>query len=109
MAGCARLNSYNGRKHEKGSDVGFDERVLVLPTAALGDRVTFVGFRPTSAADLDQVLSDPRLTFLNRSVAEGDPSFKQLVPYMVLRAGDGVFWYQRGAKGTETRLHALGS
>ena len=39
--------------------------------------------------------------------AEDDPSYKQLVPYVVLKSRDQVYCYERGAKGTESRLHRL--
>ena len=44
-----------------------------------------------------------------RSEVETDPSFKQIVPYVVLRWRDQVFHYTRGKAGTEARLRALRS
>jgi predicted NUDIX family phosphoesterase len=40
---------------------------------------------------------------------EADPSFKQIVPYVVMKWRDQVFAYTRGKKATETRLQALRS
>jgi predicted NUDIX family phosphoesterase len=55
-------------------------------------------------------LLDPaHLSYRPRSEVETDPSFKQLIPYVVLRCGDQVFHYTRGARGTEARLRALRS
>src|SRR5207244_13475017 len=50
-----------------------------------------------------------RLSYRARSEVETDPSFKQLIPYVVLRWGDQVFHYTRGQRGTEARLRALRS
>lgn len=86
-----------------------DEQVLVIPTATLGEQAAFLGFRPIDATTLTSLWNLPGWNFLPRSRAETDPSHKQIVPYLVLRAGDRLFWYQRGSKGTETRLHRLGS
>src|SRR5207253_2208645 len=52
-------------------------------------------------------LLDPAgLRYLPRGQAEHDPSFKQLIPYIVLRHGDRLFHYRRGGAGTEARLRA---
>lgn len=53
---------------------------------------------------------DPaHFTFRPRSEVETDPSFKQLIPYVVLRDGECLFHYRRGAAGSESRLAALRS
>src|SRR5262249_14679037 len=44
-----------------------------------------------------------------RAEVESDPSFKQLIPYVMLRCAGEVFHYTRGAAGTEARLRALRS
>jgi predicted NUDIX family phosphoesterase len=55
-------------------------------------------------------LLDPRhLSYRPRAEVETDPTFKQLVPYVVLRWCDQVFHYTRGKRATETRLQALRS
>lgn len=43
---------------------------------------------------------------VERSLAEVDPSYLQIIPYIVVRDGDLVFGYYRGKKGGENRLHA---
>jgi len=47
--------------------------------------------------------------FRPRYEVETDPSFKQLIPYIVLTCGELVFHYRRGSAGTEKRLEALRS
>ena len=44
-----------------------------------------------------------------RSEVEEDPSFKQLIPYVVFRSADVVFCYTRGKTQGEARLHRLRS
>jgi predicted NUDIX family phosphoesterase len=85
------------------------ERVLVIPTAEFHQLGVFQGFRSDITAYLPSLLDPAKLSYLPRGLAEHDPSFKQLIPYVVLRWRDQVFHYTRGAGGTETRLQALRS
>ncbi|MFO0798225.1 MAG: phosphoesterase [Gemmataceae bacterium] len=86
-----------------------DERVLVIPAAHLRAAGAFTGFRPADPAFGAALLSPAAFAFRPRSQVETDPSFLQLIPYVVLRCGERVFHYRRGAAGTETRLAALRS
>ncbi len=86
-----------------------DERVLCIPTARLHTAGYFHGFRPAGEAFRAAVLDPAAFSFRPRSEVETDPSFKQLIPYVVLACGDVVFHYRRGASGTEARLRALRS
>ena len=86
-----------------------DERVLVIPTAHLRAAGPFTGFRPADAAFRAALLDPAAFSFRPRSAVETDPSFLQLIPYVVLRCGADVFHYRRGKAGTETRLTALRS
>lgn len=43
--------------------------------------------------------------FLPRPEAEEDPTYKQIIPYVVLRQGDKIFTTRRLNKGGEARLH----
>ena len=86
-----------------------DERVLCLPAAHLEAVGGFEGFRPADDADRSALLDPAAFTCRPRSQVETDPSFKQLIPYVVLRHGGDLFHYRRGASGTEARLRALRS
>jgi len=86
-----------------------EERVLVIPTAVFHRLGAFQGFRGDVVAYLPRLLDPANLSFLPRGRAEHDPSYKQLIPYVVLRWRDEAFHYTRGAAGTETRLTALRS
>ncbi len=85
------------------------EQVLVVPRAILEKAGLFHGFNPGVEHYLPLLLDPAQLTFLPRPQAEADPNWKQLIPYAVLRCGDRVFHYTRGASGTEVRLRALRS
>ena len=84
-----------------------DEEVLVFPARLLDELGPFTGFCPRVEDYLPTLLAPANLSYLPRSRAEDDPSFKQLVPYVALRCGDAVYCYERGGQGTETRLHRL--
>lgn len=81
-----------------------DEQVLVVPRAALPELADWHGIR---AAGLEHVL-DVVATSARphpRSLAEHDPSLKQIIPYLVLRDGPRYFLMQRTKAGGDARLH----
>jgi predicted NUDIX family phosphoesterase len=83
-----------------------DEQVLVVPTAAFHEIGLFQGL----CRDVTRYEPLFRMgRFMPRARAEDDPSFKQLIPYVVLRHEGRIFRYLRGSKGTESRLHRLRS
>ena len=86
-----------------------DERVLCIPTVRLHEAGYFHGFRPADEGFRAALLDPAAFSFRPRSEVEADPSFKQLIPYVVLACGEHVFHYRRGASGTEARLRALRS
>lgn len=58
------------------------------------------------AVDAINIICQPEnLFFMERPYAECDPTFKQVIPYVVLRRGNEFFRYQRTKKGGESRLH----
>jgi predicted NUDIX family phosphoesterase len=85
------------------------EWVLVVPTEVFHRAGLFQGFSPEVERYLSRLLDPAHLRYLPRPAAEHDPSFKQLIPYVVLRCGDRLFHYTRGRAGTEVRLRALRS
>ena len=46
-------------------------------------------------------------TYLNRSEAELDRRYKQLIPYVLILCGDKILRYRRGKGGGEKRLHGF--
>ncbi len=85
------------------------ERVLVIPTAVLHQAGHFHGFSNRVAHYLPRLLEPANLSYRPRGEVEGDPSFKQIIPYVILRWGDQLFHYTRGKQGSEARLRALRS
>jgi predicted NUDIX family phosphoesterase len=85
------------------------ERVLVVPAALFHEVGIFQGFSPRVGDYLPRLLDPSQMTFRPRAEVETDPSFKQIIPYVVLRCGEQLFHYTRGKKGTEARLQALRS
>jgi predicted NUDIX family phosphoesterase len=85
------------------------ERVLVVPAVRLHEAGVFQGFSADVERYLPHLLDPAHLSYRPRSAVEIDPSFKQLIPYVVLRCGELVFHYMRGERGTESRLRTLRS
>lgn len=85
------------------------EQVLGIPTQALHQAGIFQGFTRRIEHYLPKLLDPALLSYRPRGQAEEDPTFKQIIPYVVLRYGGQVFNYVRGSKGSESRLRALRS
>src|SRR5882757_8613823 len=85
------------------------EWVLVVPTEIFHRLGLFQGFSPEVERYLPRLLDPAHLRYLPRPEAENDPSFKQLIPYVVLRHGEQLFHYTRGKAGSEARLRTLRS
>jgi predicted NUDIX family phosphoesterase len=87
------------------------ERVLVLPREHVPGGCDFTGVREadeqTMAALQGAVTIHGR--FVDRPVAEEDPAFKQLIPYVVVRDGALVYLMERTAAGGDARLHRKAS
>lgn len=86
------------------------ERVLVVPTELFHRLGHFQGFTNEVDRYLDELLSPQHTSYRPRSEVEVDPSFKQLIPYVIFRHLDGqgretVFQYTRGTGQGEGRLH----
>lgn len=85
------------------------EEVLVVPTRILHEAGLFQGFNPRVDHYLPRLLDPAHLSYLRRGQAEDDPSFKQIIPYVILKWRDQIFNYVRGKRASETRLQTLRS
>jgi len=88
-----------------------DEQILVIPTAVIDAIGTIDGFTSDVDRFLKPILASDKLSFRPRSEMESDPSFKQLIPYVLLQYKDSegkpfLFTYTRGKGQGEARLHA---
>lgn len=84
------------------------ERVLVLPRADVPGGCDFHGIRNGDLAQL-RLAVQQHGRYLERRLAEADPSFKQLIPYVVVRDGPAVFLMHRTDAGGDPRLHGKAS
>lgn len=55
---------------------------------------------------IDHVLDEGQVWIAPRPVLEESPDFVQPIPYIVIRRGDEVLAYERGAGGGDARLHS---
>jgi predicted NUDIX family phosphoesterase len=87
------------------------ERVLVVPTELFRSLGYFQGL----STDIDRYLKDlfdpAHISYRPRAEVEHDPSFKQLIPYVIFRHRDAaghaaLFQYTRGKGQGEARLHS---
>ncbi len=88
-----------------------EEHILVIPEAVIERIGTIQGFEADVDRFLMPILGSDQLSFQPRSQMETDPSFKQLIPYVLLQWTDpsgvvNLFTYTRGGGGGEARLHA---
>jgi predicted NUDIX family phosphoesterase len=80
------------------------EQVFVVPRAAIEDRADWYGVRTGDLGGFIEALErDGR--FEPRAAMEVDPSFKQIIPYLVLRDGERYFLMRRTRAGADARLH----
>ena len=84
-----------------------EERVLCFERKLLEDLGVFQGMNLDVEKYLPAVTSDEKLVYLNRSDAEQDRRYKQLIPYVLIMCNDKILRYRRGKGGQETRLHGL--
>ena len=80
------------------------EQVLVVPRAAVPDDAGWYGLLRTGVDDL-LALIEREGRFAERAAMERDPSFKQIIPYLVLRDGESWFLMRRSRAGVDARLH----
>jgi predicted NUDIX family phosphoesterase len=81
------------------------ERVLVIPSRELDRLGRFQGFSADVDRYLRALLIPELIEYRPRSEVEDDPSFKQIIPYVVFQSGDAFFCYTRGTSQGEARLH----
>jgi predicted NUDIX family phosphoesterase len=85
-----------------------DELVLVVPTTEVVERLgrgeAWLGIKPAGEAALAELIR-AHGRFLARLEMEGDPAWKQVIPYPVLRDGEDWFLMRRTKAGADPRLH----
>jgi len=84
-----------------------EERVLCFRRELLDEVGVFQGLSLDIEKYLPVVTASTQILYLNRSEAEQDKRYKQLIPYVLIICNDKVLRYRRGKGGQETRLHGL--
>lgn len=85
-------------------DENNDEHVLVFPARLLKQIGVFQGLSFDASKYLNLLLNKKNNLFLSREQIEKDPSYKQLIPYVILRYENNIFSYRRSFHGLEKRL-----
>lgn len=83
--------------------------ILVIERKHIPEPLLKQGFNPAPESLVKSLLENPQLFFMQRDLAENDPNYKQLIPYVVFQSPKGFFSYQRGKASSETRLRMLRS
>ncbi len=84
-----------------------EERVLCFQRKLLDELGVFQGLSLEVEKYLPVVTFPSQILYLNRSDAEQDKRYKQLIPYVLILCHDRILRYRRGKGGQETRLHGL--
>lgn len=87
------------------------EHVLVVPTPVFHQIGHFQGISKDTDRYLEELLRPENMSYRPRAEMELDPTFKQLIPYVVFRyttpeEGVQLFQYTRGKGQGEERLHS---
>jgi predicted NUDIX family phosphoesterase len=82
------------------------ELVYVVPRTDVIAAVGWRGIRTTGLAEALETI-EGRGRYEPRDAMERDPSFKQVIPYLVLRDGEQYFLMRRTRGGRDERLHNL--
>ena len=87
------------------------EHVLVVPTTEFHKIGHFQGFCGDVEKYFEPLLKSEHISYRPRDQMEQDPSFKQLIPYVIFQYDDAsgsshLFQYTRGSGQGESRLHA---
>jgi len=85
------------------------ENVLVFSRSLFEQLGVFQGFSADIDRYLPTILDKKNNSFMSRALAETNPAFKQIIPYVVITDGKSVLHYVRGKKAGEQRLVAKGS
>jgi predicted NUDIX family phosphoesterase len=80
------------------------EQVLVVPRVSVISGAGWTGVR-TDGVEAFLAVVDAEGRFEPRAAMEVDPSFKQVIPYLVLRDAERYFLMRRTRAGGDARLH----
>lgn len=81
-----------------------EEQVLVVERRVFDELGSFRGLQFDVQRYLDRLFAPGTLRFMPRPLAEKDPGFKQLIPYVLMACEGKYLTYVRGKRAGETRL-----
>ena len=84
------------------------ENILVVPTKNLFFEGVWQGLRGTDTIDLQAYMDviQSQCLFLSRPEMEYNPTYKQIIPYLVFKYRDKYFLMQRASMASEARLRS---
>src|SRR4030042_1570946 len=85
------------------------EQVLVIERTIFDELGAFNGLMFNVEHYLKRIFAQGVPRFINRSEAEKDPSYKQIIPYVIMCHNGKFLSYVRGKKAGEKRLLGLRS
>ena len=88
----------------KENTMGEIEKVLVIERRVLEELGLFQGISKDVERYLPKLWDAKGASFMARNQAENNPSYKQLIPYVIMSYGDKYLCYTRGRGVDETRL-----
>jgi predicted NUDIX family phosphoesterase len=80
-----------------------NENVLVVPTSGINPLLEGLFSRANLNGCLTYILGN--YSFRSRAITEDDPSYKQIIPYVLIRHQNRFLLTQRTSRQTEKRLH----
>ena len=82
------------------------EDILVVPRAILFNDISPFNGLSTDKTIIDLAIKaiEQHHTFYHRVIAESNPEYKQIIPYILFTHKDSVFLMKRGEKGNEKKL-----
>ena len=83
--------------------------ILCFPSELLDRLGRFRGISTDVDLFFPRIVTPPDCRYVVRAEAETDPSFKQVIPYVLFVLNGSIFSYRRGKRGSEKRLHDLRS
>lgn len=86
-----------------------DEQIMVFPVTVFDTLNRFQGINFKWDEYLKNIMLPDVIQFRSRGKMEDDPSFKQIIPYVIIQYDDKLLHYTRGKKSGEKRLVSKGS
>lgn len=97
------MNNQSVEQKDK-TEVKKDEKILVVERYVLFSEQAVQGFLPISNFSEYEKIVRNNQKFLWRSAMEHDPTYKQIIPYLVFNYADKYFVMQRKSTASEERL-----